>query len=264
VNFQDLKVAWSSQGSPALTHETTVTVAPLGIDADFWHRNSGNSSIAIERGLPDTYALSVERADYTKGVLERLNGVDLYFQRNPDEAGKMTFVQICTPTRTGLSGYDEYWRNCTLRAEALNRRWAEPGWQPLIWFTEAVPATELSSLYSRARLAVVSPLCDGLNLTAKEFVASQQAQPGALLLSRGAGVWHELSEYALSLDPESPDAVARELEIGLSLGESEREFRIRQMQSLVRANSLDRWWSLMTNSACPAARADVLAAGMLT
>ncbi|MGH9551395.1 MAG: trehalose-6-phosphate synthase, partial [Terriglobales bacterium] len=203
--------------------------------------------------------LSVDRADYTKAVIERLNIVDRFFERRPEMVGNLSFLQICGRSRAGLPAFDSYWNDCRSLYEQINNRWRKDSWQPVQWMEQPLNASELSVLYRRASAMLVNPVRDGLNLTAKEYVACQDKKPGVLLLSPGAGVWHEIGKYALPADPHQPEQVVDSLAKALHMS----EFESKAINVLARIKlekfCLDTWWnyfervSMKSRPAMPAA-----------
>ncbi len=228
-----------------------LVVAPLGIDIDTWEKRSRRQAdiFADPRfaGLAGRkLVLSVDRGDYTKGVLQRLQAIDHLFELDPQLLRHATFVQICGRTRPGLAAFDRYWQSCREAARKLNARWSCDSWAPLIWIDEPVDPRDLAILYRQASAMLVNPLRDGLNLTAKEFVACQSEDPGTLLLSRGAGVWHELGPYAVEVEPASPEQTARAVKAALLASRAERGERVRLMKEALAGNTLQDWWSTLS------------------
>lgn len=238
-----------SSSSFARPRVTAVVKAPLGIDTTFWNSSARIPQIRL-RGpafkwlnSATPFVLSVDRADYTKGVIERFQAINRYFERNPDMIGKLNFVQICGRTRPGLSAFDGYWTRCQHEAAVLQKKWQTAGWSPLIWVDQPCAASELAYIYREAAVMLVNPVRDGLNLTAKEFVASQVRQPGVLALSTGAGAWHELSQGAVSVTPADCDQVAASIEMSLQMSYSERLERLSLMKENIEDNTLANWWT---------------------
>lgn len=238
-------------------------VMPLGLDLDFWEKaqqsyskedfwgensscqNSSPETIAARFGR---YVLSVDRCDYTKGVLPRLAAIESFFQRFPEEKGKLTFVQICQRTRNGLPSFDEYYSRCISQAEDLNSRLGDQFWRPLVWMKETVSQESLIGLYRNASVMLINPVRDGLNLTAKEFACScaDLSSPGALLLSRGAGVFHEIGKYAIEVVPEDCEQMSTAVKQALLMPESARRRAISLMRRKLDENTLEDWWHAFT------------------
>lgn len=228
--------------------KTRVIIRPLGIDADFWMdaakspASSLNLSADLLKMAESNFVLSVDRADYTKSVLDRMLVVDRYFESHPEAVGKVTFAQVCGRTRSGLDAFDNYWHACRAVWSATNNRWRQGDWEPVKWVENPLSAKELAYLYARADAMLVNPVRDGLNLTAKEFVACRQDNAGVLLLSPGAGVWHELGGGALPAPPREVARTVRSVERALEMSAVEKDVRQQLMFSQIKDNTLSDWW----------------------
>ena len=226
---------------------TRVVVAPLGLDLDYWKENRESSRLLDPQlagiGLePDAYVLSVDRADYTKGVYQRMGAIDRFFARHPQWQGKIKFVQVCGKTRSGLNAFEHYWQQSRDLADAVNRRWSQDnGWEPIHWIDTPMNTRMLAGCYRNAKAMLVNPVRDGLNLTAKEFIACQDNNPGVLALSSGAGAFHEIGEWAVQADPHSHDGLADAIHASLSLSQNERQFRAASIMARLEENTLQDW-----------------------
>jgi trehalose 6-phosphate synthase len=170
-------------------------------------------------------AIGVDRMDYSKGLPNRFEAYGRLLERHPEHRRRIHFLQICPRSREEV---DEYRR---LRAELdrltgrINGRFSEFDWTPLRYSTRPAPRATLAGLYRIGRLGVVTPLRDGMNLVAKEFVAAQPDEdPGVLVLSQFAGAAYELTE-ALIVNPFDPDAIADAMHVGLTMPLGERRER---------------------------------------
>ncbi len=228
------------------SHSTKFVCAPLGIDSEHWSdlANLGNLRQQIFTPPDMPIILSVDRADYTKGLAERFTAIECFFEKYPQWQQKVSFLQLGTRSRQGLPEFDRYWQNCQERQTSLNSHRATGNWQPLVWTDEPRSGAELAALYSKAAVMLVSPVRDGLNLTAKEFVACQKSHPGVLGLSRGAGAFKELGNGCVELDPHNPEAFAHAIAQCLSMSDREKAIRAHEMKESLAANSLTRWWQL--------------------
>ncbi len=230
-----------------------VVSAPLGLDVDYWRNLSARRNTRLHPSLIDArllnskFVLSVDRADYTKGVVERLRGIDLFFQYHPEMKGEVTFAQLCTRTRPGITGFDSYWSRCQKMIGDINNRHRVNGWQPLVSLPGPIGANELSVLYKKAAVMLVTPLKDGLNLTAKEFVACQQEKPGVLALSRHAGVWHELGNWSLDVEPSDPASISYALNAALSMPHEQKVALSNGMLNSLQKNTISNWCNVFSN-----------------
>lgn len=226
-------------------HTVKVVAYPLGVDSDFWLSKLRDESFScrevnVEALSRVPFALSVDRADYTKGVYERLLGIEHFFEANADKIETITFVQICQKTRSGLSAYESYWERCRLLYESINERWGSKKWQPIVWIDKPVSSNVLAWLYKRATIMLVTPLYDGLNLTAKEFALC--SIDGVLILSARAGAWTELNENVLTLVHLLPENISQQICNALSLSKKSRKERMDNLRRIVLNNSLGGWW----------------------
>jgi trehalose-6-phosphate synthase len=219
-----------------------VVVSPLGLDLGYWNELQMEFAEAEEVAQEQPrFILSVDRGDYTKGIIERIDAIDHFYTAHPEMLGQVHFVMVCHRTRMGLYHFDAYWSRCKSAAEAVAARWARPGWRPIVWIEQPLQSQELVRLYSQAEAVWVSPLRDGLNLVAKEYSAVQRR--GALLLSRGAGAWHELGDIAVAVDPRSSEATVHGLIEALNMTKTEKHIRSLQAKKRLANNKLSRWWN---------------------
>lgn len=227
------------------SHSTKFVSAPLGIDSDHWsdlaNLGSLRQQVLTPPGMP--VILSVDRADYTKGVAERFSAIDYFFEKFPQWQQKVSFLQLGTRSRQGLPEFDRYWQDCQQRYKSLNSHRATENWQPLVWTDSPRTSRELAALYRKASMMLVNPVRDGLNLTAKEYVACQKSRPGVLGLSKGAGAWKELGHGCVEIDPHNPEAFAHAIARSLEMSDSEKSARSQALKESLAANSISDWWS---------------------
>lgn len=226
-------------------HSTEVVASPAGIDYRFW-----NHAASVTSSLPGDncpYILSVDRADYSKGIDERIAAVEILFDRHPELIGKVQFVFACQPTRQGLIQFDNYWRRCQTRYQAVLLKFSTDNWSPILWLNDSLTANELAALYAGATVMLVNPSIDGLNLTAKEYVASCVDGDGVLVLSKGAGAWQEMKDFVVTLPKCQPDEIAKAIAEALRLQPSQKRSNMLALKRVVRANTLEGWWEKMTD-----------------
>jgi len=230
-----------------LAKRSRVLVAPLGIDTEHWNHLAKKSRLSQAETPFDPNVrtvLSVERADYTKGVANRLRAIDAFFELYPQHRGKVSFFQQCGRTRPGLQAFDRYFDECKSLAQQIDDKWQSEGWHGLMWEEENRNSAQLAGMYGTADVMLVNPVRDGLNLTAKEYVACQSYNPGVLALSAGAGVWHELGSGCVEVEPQSPQQVAAAVNQALMMSYDERVARMDTLKSRVSKNTLAGWWNL--------------------
>ncbi|AQZ95388.1 glucosylglycerol-phosphate synthase [Halopseudomonas phragmitis] len=186
--------------------------------------------------------LSVERLDYTKGTLEKLLAFEALLEAHPELVGKVSLLTVCVPAAREMTIYDELLTQIERAVGRINGRFSRVGWVPVQFFYRAFPFDELVAYYLMADVMWITPLRDGLNLVAKEYVATQglcQGQ-GVLVLSEFAGAAAEL-HGALRTNPHDPNDLRDTLYVALALGQAERRARLRELYACVCHNDIQRW-----------------------
>lgn len=184
--------------------------------------------------------VSVERADYTKGILPRLEALREFFLRYPECREQIVFLQVVVPTRSEVREYRELFRDVEQETRRINEEFGNDNWTPVLTVRRPMDHARLMGLFRAADFALVSSLFDGMNLVAKEFVSAQVDQRGVLLISETAGAAQELDE-ALTISPWDPEGFAATLEHALSLPLDERRRRLVAMQQHLHENTLFDW-----------------------
>ncbi|HJZ32827.1 MAG TPA: trehalose-6-phosphate synthase [Hyphomicrobiaceae bacterium] len=185
-------------------------------------------------------AVGIERFDYTKGILDRMRAIDDLLRRQPAWKGRLVFIQAAAPTRGKLAAYSGLQVEAERLAEEINARHGDAGYQPIVLVIRHHEPDEVFELFRAADVCVVSSLHDGMNLVAKEFVASRDDEQGVLILSTFAGASRELSE-ALMVNPYDTYAMGEALEQALTMPAAEQRERLRLMREQVRVRNVYRW-----------------------
>jgi trehalose 6-phosphate synthase len=185
-------------------------------------------------------AVGIERFDYTKGILDRMRAIDGLLRRQPAWKGRLVFIQAAAPTRGKLAAYNALQREAERLAEEINARHGSADYTPVLLVIRHHEPDEVFELFRAADACIVSSLHDGMNLVAKEFVASRDDEQGVLILSTFAGASRELSE-ALMVNPYDSHAMAEAIEQALAMPASEQSERMRLMRDLVRVRNVYRW-----------------------
>jgi trehalose 6-phosphate synthase/phosphatase len=223
-----------------------VETFPMGIDFEKFSEAVGSREVQQERehlqtSLADVkIILSVDRLDYTKGILNRLQGFEIFLQSNPQFRAKVTFVMVVVPSRIGLEYYDQIKKQIEELVGKINGRFGLFGWTPVVYQYRNVPFSSLVALYSLSDVALITPLRDGMNLVAKEYVATHEDRPGILILSEMAGAAKELGE-AIIINPNNREEIANALREALEMPLEEQKARIRTMQDRLRRYDVIRW-----------------------
>jgi trehalose 6-phosphate synthase len=185
--------------------------------------------------------ISVDRLDYSKGLSERFLAYERFLEQNETRRGQVTFLQIAPPSRSDVESYREIRLELEREAGRINGRFAELDWTPLRYLNKGFARQMLMPMYALADVGLVTPMRDGMNLVAKEYVAAQDPiDPGVLVLSQFAGAACEL-KAALLVNPHDPDEIAAALEQALSMPLAERRERHAEMMAVLRRNSLAAW-----------------------
>jgi trehalose 6-phosphate synthase len=184
--------------------------------------------------------VGIDRIDYTKGIIERFIAIDRFLEKYPDYRGKFIFMQLGPISRIHIPKYREYNDAVYHAMLEINDKWRIKDWQPLIMKKIHLSIDEVVAYYRAADLCIVSSIHDGMNLVAKEFVASRIDGDGVLLLSQFTGAARELPE-ALLVNPLAVDQFADQIHAGLEMPEEERKKRMRAMRGSVERNNVFRW-----------------------
>ncbi len=226
--------------------KTRVVARPIGIDCAAIERaarlpETDERVRRLRTGLgPGALILGVERMDYTKGIVERMRGLDYLLENHPEWYGKIRLLQIVTPSRDSMEAYREKKREIDEMVGRVNGRYSDGLWTPIHYQYRSFSPTELVAYYRAADIALVTPLRDGLNLVAKEYVASRVNSDGAVILSEFAGVADQLPQAILT-NPYSAEEVGFALQQALTMSRDEQKDRMAAMQGRVRAEDI-QWW----------------------
>jgi len=182
----------------------------------------------------------IERLDYTKGIPDRLRALDYLFETRPEWRGRFLFVQVAVPSRSHLPSYQAVEDEVDRLVEQLNWKWGNGTWKPVILLKQHHNLVQMAALHRLTRFFIVNSLHDGMNLVAKEYVASRFDEDGVLVLSRFTGAQRELPD-ALSVNPFALHETADAIHQALTMPESERQRRMRRMRERVAYNNVYRW-----------------------
>jgi trehalose 6-phosphate synthase len=192
-------------------------------------------------GIQATFlGAGVDRVDYTKGILERFRGLERFFEKYPAYQRRFTFVQIGAPSRTYIKRYHDLLGEVEAEAARINKRFETPMWKPIVLLRSHHSHREIEALYRMSDLCMVTSLHDGMNLVAKEFVASRDDEQGALILSRFTGASRELRD-ALVVNPYDIEELADAIRLALEMDPEERGAKMRRMRRVVKENNSYRW-----------------------
>ena len=224
-----------------------VEVFPIGIDTEDFVKSAEQAADSEstrrlrKRVGKRLWLIGVDRLDYSKGLVERFHSFERLLETRPEYRGKVTLMQIAPPTRSEVPEYREIRRNLETEAGHINGRFADFDWTPIHYLNKSFKRQHLAGFFRVSRIGLVTPLRDGMNFVAKEYVAAQDARdPGVLVLSRFAGAAREL-DAALLVNPFDYDAVADAMARGIEMPLEERRERWASMMEKLRANTLSTW-----------------------
>ncbi|MGV1013521.1 MAG: alpha,alpha-trehalose-phosphate synthase (UDP-forming) [Methyloceanibacter sp.] len=224
---------------------TQVSVFPIGIDAaafrELAETESAKGPLLPYAGEDMKTIIGVDRLDYTKGLPERLRAFETLLEEFPQHRGQVRFVQIAPPTRETLPVYQEIREEVEQLVGRINGRFGDLRWTPVTYVHRGVSQDNLTRLYRESAVGLVTPLRDGMNLVAKEYVAAQAPDnPGVLVLSRFAGAAEQLRE-ALLINPHDIDEMARALDRALTMPQQERRTRHNRLLQRIETHDLANW-----------------------
>jgi len=228
----------------------TTLVRPFPISIDFEEHNELAGAPEVDREmecwrrrlqLDGMYlGLGIDRIDYTKGIPDRLRALDHFFEQHPEYRGRVKFVQIGVPSRSQVPEYRRIDDEISRVVAEINAKWGCRAWKPIEFIKKHQGPVSMMALHRLANFCVVSSLHDGMNLVAKEFVASRRDENGVLILSRFTGAATELTE-ALLVNPFAIDETAEAIAKALEMPQAEQRRRMQRMRATVAYNNIYRW-----------------------
>lgn len=222
-----------------------VVARPMGIDVSGFARRAADAPVGagaerLRQEADGPLFVGVDRLDYTKGIPERLLAFERLLDEEPGLRGRARLLQLAVPSREGAAGYPELRRRVQEIVERINARYGTPAHQPVRYEYRSVDDSALAVLYRAADVMLVTPLRDGMNLVAKEFVASRVDGDGVLVLSSRAGAAVELRS-ALLVEPDDIAGLAVAYRAALEMSPAERRVRMRRLRRAVSTNDVDDW-----------------------
>ena len=223
-----------------------VDAFPMGINYEQYHEAPAlpevrEKSAMLREKLSDKQViLSVDRLDYSKGILHRLEGYAQFLENNPEYHEQVSLAMIVVPSRDNVEMYAELKAKIDQAIGEINGRYARLGWSPIFYFYRSFSFEELIAMYDIADIALVTPLRDGMNLVAKEYLAAKRDQPGVLILSEMAGAAIELQD-ALIINPNDKDEIEKAILQALTMPIEEKRERLDRMQKRIASRTVKRW-----------------------
>ena len=251
------RIDWEHFTIQRLGHVTTVHPFPISVDAT--HLTADASGESVDEGRSgllknlDVEALflgvGVDRLDYTKGILERFLAVERFLEKYPRYQGQFTFVQIGAPSRTHIKRYHDLLAELEAEAERINWRFQSGKWKPILFLKRQHSHKEIEPFYRAADLCLVTSLHDGMNLVAKEYLATRRDERGVLILSQFTGAARELRD-ALLVNPYDTDQTAEAIRAALEMEPEEKQIRVHRMRRIIRENNIYRWAGNLVTELC--------------
>jgi trehalose 6-phosphate synthase len=212
---------------------------PIGIDVSDFARAKRKGDLVQGRDV--RRIIGVDRLDYTKGLPHKFKAFGRFLELNPQYSREVVLTQIAPPTRENVDAYLDIRQQLERLAGSINGRFGELDWVPIHYIHRSTPRRRLGDIYRSSRIGMVTPLRDGMNLVAKEYVAAQDPDdPGVLILSRFAGAAEEMLE-ALIVNPYSIDATADVIRVALEMSLSERRSRHSALMQGIEKNNITAW-----------------------
>lgn len=223
-----------------------VDAFPMGINYEQYHRAPSLPEVKkiskrlIEELGNQTIVLSVDRLDYSKGILHRLNGFANFLENHPEYHKKVSLAMIVVPSRDAVDRYADLKTRIDQYIGKINGMYSTLGWTPVYYFYQSFPFNELVALYDIADIAMVTPLRDGMNLVAKEYLATKREKPGVLILSEMAGAAIELTD-AIIINPNDTQEIEAAILQALTMPKKEQRIRLNNMQKRISTQTVKKW-----------------------
>jgi trehalose 6-phosphate synthase len=251
------RIDWEHFSVQRLDHNTTVRPFPISVEVAEAEANPPRESAYEERAAllknlgvqAALMGVGVDRMDYTKGILERFLAVERFLEKYPRYQGVFTFVQIGAPTRTHIKRYHDLQAEVEAEADRINWRFQADQWKPIVLLNRQHSHQEIAPYYRAADMCLVTSLHDGMNLVAKEFVATREDERGVLILSCFTGAARELRD-ALQVNPYDIDQTAEAIRAALEMQPDEKQTRMQRMRRQVRENNIYRWAGSLIGELC--------------
>jgi trehalose 6-phosphate synthase len=265
----DVRVDWKRRAVVRKGHTCFVRALPISIDVEAYRGAAEAPGVearvaAIRRRYVPAggkLGLGVDRIDYSKGLEEKFAALDSMWESYPEVRERFTYLQVGTPSRTGIKAYDWLRDRLEELTLSINDRYGTATWRPIHLLEESLPMERLAQLYRAADLCVVSSLQDGMNLVAKEYVACQADDRGVLVLSRFAGAAEEL-DGSLLVNPYDGESFGTTIHEALAMSDEERQDRLRRLRASLRTifdwmvEMFDEWGAAAHEQDAPLTAAD--------
>ncbi len=241
--YLEARIDWEHFSVHMDRHETYVRAFPIGIDTAPVQllTDSEIADLKIRYNIHSEFvAVGVDRVDYTKGLIERIEGIERFLEKYPDYIGKFTFAQMGSPSRTDIPAYRNLAEQIDLAVIRVNKRFGTSTVQPIVFLHQHFDWEEIQYFYQIGDLCLVTSLHDGMNLVAKEYVWCQHPEKGSLILSKFTGASRELTE-AFIINPYSTEELADTIATAINLSPTDRAKRMLAMKEKIQTHSALHW-----------------------
>lgn len=228
-------------------HKAYVNAFPMGINYDLFHNTALKPEIQNEvkklksdYGKSNKLILSVDRLDYSKGILQRIKGFGLFLRNHPEYREKVSLVMIIVPSRDTIGKYANLKKTIDEKIGEINGKYSTINWTPVHYFYHSFAFNDLVAMYSIADIALITPLRDGMNLVSKEYVAVKGDKPGILILSEMAGAAAELRD-AIIINPNDIKQIENAIVEALNMPVDKQKKRLKNMQNILSHNTVKKW-----------------------
>jgi trehalose 6-phosphate synthase/phosphatase len=234
--------------------EINVDVFPMGINYDKYANPDVNAETDQSSGeirrlhASRKIVLSVDRLDYTKGIPHRIRAFGQFILKNPEYTGKVNLIMIVVPSRSNVDQYKSLKAEVDVLVSQINSEYGTFDWMPIHYYYRSLNFAALTTLYKEADIALITPLRDGMNLVAKEYIAAKEhSKDGVLILSEMAGAVHELNDGAITVNPQSSKEIEQALIKALEMPKAEQRERMIVMQKKLKRYDVKHWAATFIN-----------------
>jgi trehalose 6-phosphate synthase len=250
IEHENSIISYRNEDTLVESYPISIEWPPALVSAQLPSIEQCRANVFARLGLApgQSLAIGIDRLDYTKGILERINAVERLFEKHPEWVGRLVFVQVAAPSRAALDEYRLFHDRLLKLSERINRRYGAPGYQPIHLLIRHHEHEAVTELFRAADVCMVTSLHDGMNLVCKEFVAARDDERGVLILSSFAGAAREMTE-ALIVNPYHAEECADGLHKALTMPEPEQRERMASLRMTVREFNVYRWAGRMLTDA---------------
>ncbi len=257
--FLESKIDWEEFSITRNDHRTSVKPFPISVAFPALHEPEGKGEAAKASLVRKTVqelgksieflGVGIDRIDYTKGIAERYKAIERFFYKYPEFKERVTFVELGAPSRTHIKRYHDLLAEIEAAASDINWRLQTAKWTPIVYFEAHHNHVTINLLYKASRFCMVTSLHDGMNLVAKEFVASRDDEDGVLILSQFTGAVRELQD-ALVVNPYDIEEMADAIYRAVTMPDTERSDRMRRMRAQLKEHNIYRWAGNLISTLC--------------